>query len=93
MQLGGVTYVNMQYTGPDKYDGPEVRAIASSRPQLLRARSAHIVVRDPSAIRAHETRMRRHQTERATVTGKGLYETEMGRHETEMGATTEMGTR
>ncbi|KAL1744420.1 hypothetical protein HDZ31DRAFT_82682 [Schizophyllum fasciatum] len=66
VQLGGVTYVNLTYDGPDKYDGPEVRA---TRPGLPRNRSTHIVVRDPGAIRAHEARMQRAATAAALEEG------------------------
>ncbi|KAI5896839.1 uncharacterized protein SCHCODRAFT_02569941 [Schizophyllum commune H4-8] len=60
VQLGGVTYVNMTYDGPDAYNGPEVRNAA--RPGLPRNRSMHIIVRDPTAIKAHEARMQRAAT-------------------------------
>ncbi|KAI4527255.1 hypothetical protein GGG16DRAFT_125792 [Schizophyllum commune] len=60
VQLGGVTYVNMTYDGPDAYNGPEVRNAA--RPGLSRNRSMHIIVRDPTAIKAHEARMQRAAT-------------------------------
>lgn len=55
-----LTLLLQTYDGPDAYNGPEVRNAA--RPGLPRNRSMHIIVRDPTAIKAHEARMQRAAT-------------------------------
>ena len=55
-----LTLLFQTYDGPDAYNGPEVRNAA--RPGLPRNRSMHIIVRDPTAIKAHEARMQRAAT-------------------------------
>ena len=55
-----LTLLFQTYDGPDAYNGPEVRNAA--RPGLPRNRSMHIIVRDPTAIQAHEARMQRAAT-------------------------------